>query len=112
MVQQGWNKKHISMISNFGELTAEPPVERASLGVPDDAFLMLSLGRFDEWKGFQDVIVALRELPDNVYYCIAGDGENRRNWELLAEEVGVSNRVRFLGWRSDQPLYLVRQTYV
>lgn len=106
MVGQGWDRKHVSMISNFGELPATPPADRADLNVPDDAFMMLSLGRFDEWKGFQDAIQALKHLPENVYYCIAGDGDNRENWEKLADEIGVADRVRFLGWRTDQAALL------
>ncbi len=94
------------MISNFGELDPKPPIDRATIGVKADDFLALSLGRFDPWKGFQDMILALRLLPENVVYVIAGQGDQEEEWRKLAEAEGVADRVRFIGWRDDQAALL------
>ena len=82
---------------------------RAALGLPDDAFVCAILGRISTWKG-QDVLIrALADpalAPSGAIALIAGDpwqGEERRLEELqaLATTLGVSDRVRFSGFRSD-----------
>jgi glycosyltransferase involved in cell wall biosynthesis len=82
---------------------------RAALGLPLDAFVVAILGRISTWKG-QDVLIrALAEpaLADReVIALVAGDpwrGEESRLDKLraLAERLGVADRVRFAGFRSD-----------
>jgi glycosyltransferase involved in cell wall biosynthesis len=106
IIRQGWPGSAAHMISNFGELTPEPPVSRASLGVPDDAFLLLGMGRFDPWKGFDVLIAAMKYLPQNTVLCLAGDGTPMPEFRALADREGVAGRVRFLGWRDDQAALL------
>ena len=78
---------------------------RAALDVPEDAFAVALLGRISEWKG-QDVLIrALADLPGAVA-LLAGSAwrdEQRLERELreLAGELGVADRVRFLGFRDD-----------
>jgi glycosyltransferase involved in cell wall biosynthesis len=82
---------------------------RAALGLPRDAFVCAILGRISSWKG-QDVLI--RAIADaalgggEALALVAGDpwqGEERRLDELraLAAELGVAERVRFSGFRSD-----------
>lgn len=106
IVSQGWPRRYVSMISNFGELEPRPAVDRSTIGVRDDQFMALSLGRFDPWKGFQDMISALKHLPEDVVYVIAGKGEKECEWQQLAVDEGVGDRVRFIGWRDDQAALL------
>jgi glycosyltransferase involved in cell wall biosynthesis len=80
---------------------------RAALELPAGAFVVAILGRISSWKG-QDVLVrALAQAPaDSTIGLIAGDpwqGEERRLDELhaLARSLGVSDRVRFAGFRCD-----------
>jgi glycosyltransferase involved in cell wall biosynthesis len=94
------------MLSNFGELTPKPAATRASLGVPDDAFLLLAMGRFDPWKGFDVLIRSMKLLPRKTVLCLAGEGELMPAFQALAAEEGVADRVRFLGWRDDQAAVL------
>ncbi|MEP2760910.1 MAG: glycosyltransferase [Hyphomicrobiales bacterium] len=83
-----------------------PAIDRASIGVDDDHILLLSLGRLEDIKGFQDVISALPSLPENIVYAIAGEGPMEQNLRELASQLGVTHRVKFLGWRSDQAALL------
>lgn len=59
---------------------------------------VLSMARLVVGKGFDVVIQAMVQLPDNVKLIVAGDGELRGRLELLVKEIGVENRVSFLGW--------------
>jgi phosphatidyl-myo-inositol dimannoside synthase len=47
-------------------------------------------------KGIDTVIAALPMLPE-VRYAVAGDGPDRPRLEQLADQLGVRDRVRFLG---------------
>lgn len=48
-------------------------------------------------RGVEDIIRALAYLPGNVKLLIAGDGEDRKKLEQLAEKLRVHDRVIFLG---------------
>ncbi len=82
---------------------------RAALDLPRDAFVCAILGRISTWKG-QDVLIAALADPalasSGAIALVAGDpwrGEERRLDELhaLAARLGVADRVRFSGFRSD-----------
>lgn len=76
----------------------QPPTDRAALrdGLRLTRPTLLSVGHLIERKGHHFVIEALTELPE-VELLIAGDGEEFDNLKALAERLGVSDRVRFLG---------------
>ena len=80
---------------------------RAALDLPADAFVVAILGRISSWKG-QDVLIrALAAMGDDeTIALVAGDpwqGEEQRLRDLrdLAGRLGVADRVRFAGFRSD-----------
>lgn len=68
------------------------------------------VGRLIEEKGVQEILKALARLKD-IDYCfsIAGDGPYRKELQKLADELGISGRVKFLGVRRDVP-DLLRQS--
>jgi glycosyltransferase involved in cell wall biosynthesis len=57
------------------------------------------LGRLKARKGVDVLLHALTRIPatDKVQLVIAGDGEERIALETLCHQLGLSNRVRFLG---------------
>jgi glycosyltransferase involved in cell wall biosynthesis len=97
----GWQRP-VETISNFSTPISVTPVDRASLNTPEDAFLVVSMGRFVRRKGFHTLIEAVSKI-DNGWLWIAGDGEERANLETLVDQVGMRERIRFLGW-TDQPM--------
>jgi glycosyltransferase involved in cell wall biosynthesis len=46
---------------------------------------------------------ALARRFDDLFFVLVGDGDNRRDYEVLVEQLGLLDRVRFLGWRRDVP---------
>jgi glycosyltransferase involved in cell wall biosynthesis len=97
--QLGWTRG-LQVISNFTNTEHVAPVSRASLATPEDCRLIVSMGRFVERKGFD---VLIRTLPhlQNTWLWLIGDGEERQNLELLAGQLGVADRIRFMGWKAD-----------
>ena len=70
---------------------------RREHGAGDDDILIVSVGRLVGWKGHRVVIEALRGLPENFRYLIAGDGPEREALQALADGSGLAGRVRFAG---------------
>jgi glycosyltransferase involved in cell wall biosynthesis len=63
-----------------------------------DAPAILYAGRLVRWKGVEYLIRALTEVvPENTVLWVAGEGEYRPVLEQLARQLGVDDRVRFLG---------------
>ena len=96
----GWPSGRITEIPNFAHEMAAGPVPRASLDTPDEAPLLLALGRLHVNKGFDTLLAALAELPDH-YLWLGGSGPLRACLGRQAAALGVAPRVRFLGWRED-----------
>jgi glycosyltransferase involved in cell wall biosynthesis len=101
IVDQGWPAGRVRCIPNFAAAPPEaPPLDRASLDTPADAPLLLGMGRLHEAKAHDVSLAALARLP-GAYLWIAGVGPEEAKLKALAEALGVADRVRFLGWRSD-----------
>ncbi|MEP6492861.1 MAG: glycosyltransferase [bacterium] len=70
---------------------------RARLGLPEDHVCIGWLGRLTPEKGADVLIKALPSLPDTVFVSFVGDGRERATLEALADELGVSSRIRWHG---------------
>jgi glycosyltransferase involved in cell wall biosynthesis len=68
--------------------------------------LFVFVGRLVDWKALDIAIRALAEVP-GADLEVVGDGPMLETWKRLAREVGVAERVRFLG-RQTQPQYAAR----
>jgi glycosyltransferase involved in cell wall biosynthesis len=95
----GWTRG-VEVISNFTNTERVAPVDRATLDTPEDAPVVMSMGRFVPRKQFALLTAAVAKLP-GVYLWLAGDGEERENVGKVAVDLGVTDRVRFLGWQKD-----------
>lgn len=88
--------------SRFGNDLVDTKVKRQELGVPENAFLMLSVGELNENKNHQVIIRALEKLNNsNAHYAIAGVGGKKDYLLDLAQQLGVSEQVHLLGYRRD-----------
>lgn len=73
---------------------------RASLGLEQDAGLLISVGELNANKNHRLLIEALASLP-GLHLCIAGKGPQEAALKELASSLKVESRVHFLGFRSD-----------
>ena len=110
LVRQGYPAARTVTIHN-GIEPAEP-VEPAALELPEGAPTLLEVARLCDVKGQRELIRALARLERrDAVALFAGDdlesgGAFRRELEREAEAHGVSDRVRFLGYRRDVPALL------
>ncbi|MEI2387824.1 glycosyltransferase [Breoghania sp. JC706] len=100
----GW-KRDLKVISNFTETNPVLAIDRKVLDTPDDAFVVLGMGRFVERKGFDTLIRAVSRL-DGAYLWLLGEGEEEENLRRLAVETGLAPRLRFGGWVADPAAHL------
>lgn len=61
---------------------------------------IISISRLVQEKNIQKVIEAMCLLPTDYHLCIGGDGPYREFLERQVIDLGLSNRVSFLGWIS------------
>jgi glycosyltransferase involved in cell wall biosynthesis len=101
IVGQGWPAGHVTCIPNFAAAPPDAePLDRAALQTPAGAPLLLAMGRLHENKAHDVSLQALAQLPD-AWLWIAGVGPLEAKLKGMAEALGVAERVRFLGWRTD-----------
>jgi glycosyltransferase involved in cell wall biosynthesis len=101
MVAHGVPCERAHYVPTFPTVESSPPVDRASLATPPEATVLLSLSRLHEKKGLDVLLRSLVDLPGCVAW-IAGDGPLETDLKALAVKLGVAERARFLGWRSDR----------
>ncbi len=108
MVSQGVKPTSVSVVYNG----YEPPDRAAHGKTEDDRFPVLgTVARVTPMKGIEDAIRAVAilkaDFPD-VSYLVVGDGVGVEPCKQLAAELGVGDRVHFVGYRNDIDRFLAR----
>ena len=93
------NGVDISLIKNAKMVNRDLIAE----GLKADDTLLLQVAGFREPKDQLTVIKSLVNLEDNVKLVFAGDGPRKTECMQVAKELGLENRVFFLGDRTDIP---------
>ena len=100
LVENGVAADRVHYVPNF---VTEAPAEAAARHVfttPDDAPVVLAMGRLHPNKAFDVLLDALAEVPNAILW-LAGEGPERPRLERKVRQLGIGSRVRFLGWRED-----------
>ena len=105
MLKNGVAAGRAFFIPTFPDIATLPPLDRAQLATPRDAKVFLTLSRLHPKKGLDIFLKALAKMPD-CYGWLAGDGPLQRELEAQAGMLGILDRVRFLGWRTDRAALL------
>ena len=75
---------------------------RNKLGIPDGKIILMSVGELTKRKNHMVVIDALARLKEyDILYVICGDGPLKAQLRAKAEELGVRDRLKLLGFRKD-----------
>lgn len=76
--------------------------KRSSIGVPQDAFMIVSAGELNKNKNTAVIVRALQQI-DGAHYVACGVGQEKANLEKLAQELEVADRFHLMGYRTDMP---------
>ena len=99
IVSLGGAPEKVTALRNGVDLELFHPEDRAQARAAfgmRDRVAVVSVGHLIERKGHHLVIEALAQIPDAELY-IAGGGEEEARLRTLADQLGVTSRVHFLG---------------
>jgi len=72
--------------------------------LPEDAFVVLSVGELNKNKNHEVVIRAIAKIKNpTIHYVICGKGPLESNLKKLSIELGIGENVHILGFRQDIP---------
>jgi glycosyltransferase involved in cell wall biosynthesis len=84
---------------------ADRSAARAAWKIPAEGTVALFCGKLQRWKGPMDLLEAFaRANISNSFLVFTGDGPERSNLERRATQLGLANRVRFLGFLNQSQL--------
>jgi glycosyltransferase involved in cell wall biosynthesis len=84
--------------------TVDAAAVRRELGLSDEDFVIITVGRLSPEKNQQLVLralAALRSRHKSVRLVVAGEGPDAQAMRALADDLDLGDAVRFLGYRSD-----------
>ena len=89
-------------INKFRNVVVDKVGKRQELGLPEDAFVILSVGELNKNKNHEVVIRAIAKLNNpNIHYVICGKGALEPYLKKLSTELGIGGKVHLLGYRQD-----------
>lgn len=96
IVNYGLNLKDYEIKESKNEL-------REKLSVPENAFIIISVGRHVSRKKFDLIIRSLKKIKDlkeelNLYFYLIGEGPETQNLKELARKLEVEKYIKFLGY--------------
>jgi phosphatidylinositol alpha-1,6-mannosyltransferase len=109
VVARGALRENVHVVPNAIDLDrfatgVSSPEERVPFRIsgtpalPDDAFLLVAVGRQVRRKGFAWFVEnVMPKLPERAHLWVAGDGPERQNIEAAIRRAGLEGRVRCLG---------------
>ncbi len=100
LIGEGWPAERAHYLPNFVPDVKSPAVPRRRFDTSDDVPLFLALGRLHGNKAFDVLLEALAKVP-SAFLWLAGAGPLEAQLKSQARELGLFERVRFLGWQTD-----------
>lgn len=76
--------------------------KREELNIPKDVFHIVSVGEINDNKNHEIMIRAMAMLGEkDIYYSICGKGSKEEYLSKMIRDLGLTRRVRLLGYRTD-----------
>lgn len=89
-------------INKISSVKVNVDEKKKELGIPLNAFIVLSVGELSKRKNQEVIIRAISLIKrSNIYYVICGKGEEEVHLRELSISLGISDRVFLLGFRTD-----------
>ena len=86
----------------FRECDVNTREKRKLLGIPNDSFVLLSVGELQDRKNHRIVIEALHKINNsNIVYLVVGKGELENEYKKIIKDYHLEKNIMLLGFRSD-----------
>lgn len=101
-------------INKFRNIKVDRAIKRKEIGLPNDSFVLLSVGELNKNKHHEIIIKALAELKNpNIYYVICGQGPLEYYLKSLSKKLNIESQVILLGFREDvNEIYKIADVFV
>jgi len=87
------------------------PLFRENLGLPTDAFLLVTASRLVLGKGYEQKVLLFEKLMKqgrrNLYWLIVGDGEDADKIKAMVKAKNINDRILFLGTKPRKDLAVI-----
>lgn len=75
---------------------------RSEIGVPSDAFVILSVGELNDNKNHKVIVDAIKKIDtDDIFYVICGIGDLDKDLKKRALKEGIDDKVLLLGYKEN-----------
>ncbi|MGL6058445.1 MAG: glycosyltransferase family 4 protein [Culicoidibacterales bacterium] len=89
-------------LNKFTDHNFEQQAKRKELGLTKEQLVLLSVGELNKNKNHEVIIRAIKNLNNpNLKYFIAGEGSLEPYLQKLIGELGLTQQVKLLGYRTD-----------
>lgn len=89
-------------IMRFNQVNVNRYVKCNEIGIPEEGFILLSVGELNKNKNHETIIRALAKINNaNIYYVICGQGILEGYLKTLINQLGLNRQVKLLGFRKD-----------
>lgn len=86
----------------YRDVQVDKVAKRMELGIPEDAFLLISVGELSKRKNHKIILEAMTKIDNaRLHYAVVGNGNLRSDLEEFASSHNISDKVHFLGYRKD-----------
>lgn len=87
---------------NFSNKSVNRKEKCKELGIEDTKFILCTVGELNKNKNHKVVLQALKMIKDyNIIYLICGNGNKINDLKRLSRKLGLNEKVKFLGHRTD-----------
>jgi glycosyltransferase involved in cell wall biosynthesis len=118
MTFKAQNIEHIPGVGintkDFAQINVSKCEKRKKLGIPEEAFIVLSVGEVNENKNHEIVVRALSKLKySNIYYVICGQGPLEDQLRNMSKQLGLEKQIKVIGHRNDvDEIYKVSDVFI
>lgn len=89
-------------VAEYAEPLGTRLEKRKEIGVAEDDFVVVSVGRLEKNKNNKTIVRAISKINNpKIKFVLCGDGKEKEELKMLAEELGVKDQVILLGNRTD-----------
>lgn len=89
-------------LEKLNQIQVDKKEKRKELGIPENAFVIFSIGEINKNKNHETIVRAVAETGlQDIYYVICGKGNEAGHVKELAQELHIEDRVKLLGFRTD-----------
>lgn len=106
VLSEAAKNKVINKLGQQRVFVVDNPVQFPELRVSEQENIVICMGRLSPEKGQDILIRAFAKVPEDWKLHLLGDGKTRAELEKLVDELGIGDRVVFLGLQKDINKYL------